>query len=186
MARYRRYRLAKLKVELTSERQASWTFTREPVSGTELTYRVEDANFDRLNVWEFFVRVPDAGDERIEVRPHTTPNMKAWIGLERRSLTFARAGRAAYRGWYYCQIALADPTGERTKDVLRKDERSQLPPWFEDLATRLRVKDTVRATKGNDADALVAIVRPDDHRLMIGLFFATKVWVLKEQVVMGG
>jgi len=29
-------------------------------------------------------------------------------------------------------------------------------------------------------------VRPDDHRLMIGLFFATKVWVLKEQVVMGG
>jgi hypothetical protein len=186
MARYRRYRLDKLKVELTSERQASWTFTREPVSGMELTYRVEDGNFERNNVWEFFVRVPKAVDERIEVRPHTTPNVKAWIGLERRSLTFSRAGRAAYRGWCYCQIALADPTGERTKDVLRKDERSLLPSWFDDLATRLRVKDTVRATKGNDADGLVAIVRPDDHRLMIGLFFATKVWVLKEQVVLAG
>lgn len=184
MPRYRRYRLAKLQIEAMGERRASWTFTREPVSGTELTYAVVDANTATRNFWEFLVRVPQGSADRIEVRPRATPSLKAWIGLERRSLTFARAGRPAYRGYYYCQIALADPTGERTKDVLKKHERSRLPPWFDELGTRLRVKDTVRTTRGNDADQLVAIVRPSEHALMIGLFFATKVWVLKEKVVL--
>jgi hypothetical protein len=186
MPRYRRYRLAKLQIEAMGERRASWTFTREPVSGTEFTYAVVDANTANHHFWEFLVRVPSAGDERIEVRPRATPSLKSWVGLERRSLTFARAGRSSYRGWYYCQIALADPTGERTKDVLKKQERSLLPPWFEDVNARLRVKETVRSTKGNDADQLVAIVRPAEHDLMIKLFFATKVWVLKEKVVVAG
>ncbi len=163
MPRYRRYRLEKLQITPMGERHASWTFTREPVSG---------------------VRVPSAGDDRIEVRPRATPSLKAWIGLERRSLTFARASRTGYRGRYYCQIALADPTGERTKDVLKKHERALLPPWFDEVSTRLRVKGTVRSTKGNDADQLVAVVRPSEHAVMIGLFFATKVWVLKEKVVL--
>jgi hypothetical protein len=184
MPRYRRYRLAKLQVAAMGERRASWTFTREPVSGTELTYAVVDANSANRNFWEFLVRVPSAGDERIEVRPRATPSLKAWIGLERRSLTFARATRAGYRGWYYCQIALADPTGERTKDVLKKQERGLLPSWFDDFGSRLRVKETVRSTRGHDADQLVAVVRPSEHALMIGLFFATKVWVLKERVVL--
>ena len=130
------------------------------------------------------MRVPSSGDERIEVRPRLTPGLKAWVGLERRSLTFARASRPGYRGWYYCQIALADPTGERTKDVLKKQERALLPPWFDEVSARLRVKGTVRSTKGNDADQLVAMVRPAEHELMIKLFFATKVWVLKEKVVL--
>jgi hypothetical protein len=184
MPRYRRYRLAKLQIDAIGERRASWTFTREPVSGTEFMYAVTDANSTTRHFWEFLVRVPSAADERIEVRPRATPSLKAWIGLERRSLTFVRASRAGYRGWYYCQIALADPTGERTKDVLKKHERAQLPPWFDDVSARLRVKETVRSTKGNDGDQLVAVVRPAEHGLMIGLFFATKVWVLKEKVVM--
>jgi hypothetical protein len=184
MPRYRRYRLEKLQIAPMGERRASWTFTREPVSGTEFTYAVVDANNATRHFWEFLVRVPSAGDDRIEVRPRATPSLKAWIGLERRSLTFARASRTGYRGRYYCQIALADPTGERTKDVLKKHERALLPPWFDDVSTRLRVKGTVRSTKGNDADQLVAVVRPAEHAVMIGLFFATKVWVLKEKVVL--
>jgi hypothetical protein len=184
MPRYKRYRLAKLQIEAMGERRASWTFTREPVSGTEFTYAVVDANTSTHHFWEFLVRVPSAGDERIEVRPRATPSLRAWVGLERRSLTFARAGKSGYRGWYYCQIALADPTGERTKDVLKKQERALLPSWFDDVSARLRVKETVRSTKGNDADQLIAVVRPAEHDLMIKLFFATKVWVLKEKVVL--
>jgi hypothetical protein len=42
----------------------------------------------------------------------------------------------------------------------------------------------VRATRANDADELVALVRPDEHERMIALFFATKVWILKESVVL--
>jgi hypothetical protein len=76
------------------------------------------------------------------------------------------------------------PTGERTKDVVRIGQRGGLPPWFGEFDSRLRRKETVRATKGNDADELVALVRAAEHDRMIALFFATKVWVLKEGVVL--
>ena len=182
MPRHPRYRTAKLQIVASSERAATWTFTREPVSGTEYTYGVVDGNFRGRNLWEFTVRVPEGRDDRIEVRPRLTPRLKAWAGLERRSLTFTRARRAAYRGWHYCQVALADPTGERTKDVVRIGQRAALPAWFDDFASRLRRKETVRATRGNDGDELVVLVRPDEHDRMIALFFATKAWVLKERV----
>ena len=60
MPRYRRYRLAKLQIEAMGERRASWTFTREPVSGTEFTYAVVDANTANHHFWEFLVRVPQS------------------------------------------------------------------------------------------------------------------------------
>jgi hypothetical protein len=182
MPRYRRYKTKKLDVAPAGERPASWTFARDTVSGSEFAYLVRDRNVSDRQVWEFLVRVPNDREARIEVRPRTVPNVRVWAGLERRSLTFTRARRRGYEGRYYCQIALADPTGERTKDVIRGDERRRLPSWFEDFGARLREKATVRATKGFDADQLVAIVGADEHQLMIGLFFATKVWVLKEAV----
>ncbi len=184
MPRYRRYRLDRLEVVPQGERPASWIFARRPVLGTEHTYLVVDHNVESRNVWEFLIRVPEDPAEYIEVRPARVPVVKLWAGLERRSLTFARARRGAYRGWCYCQIALADPTGARTKDVVRGDQRARLPPWFADLQGRLRLKGTVRATRGNDADQLVAVVRPDEVGAMIGLFFATKVWVLRERVLL--
>lgn len=184
MPRSKRYSVAKLATSHANERPALWTFAREPVSGTEYTYQVTDHNFTARNTWEFLVRVPDRRTDRIEVRPSAVPNLRSWAGLERRSLTFTQARRPNYRGWHYCQIALADPTGERTKDVVRGHERSKLPRWFEELSGQLREKKTVRATKGADGDELVALVRPDDHAGMIALFFATKIWVLKEGVVL--
>lgn len=184
MPRYKRYRLDKLDVSLADERPATWDFAREPVSGTQYLYTVRDGNFPARNAWDFAVKVPKAPNGRIEVRPANTPPGKAWAGLQRRSLTFTRATKGSYKGWHYCQIALADPTGERTKHVTRKDERHDLPPWFQDLGNRIREKSTVRATKGHDGNQLVCTVRPDDHATMIGLFFATKVWVLKESVVL--
>ena len=184
MPRYRRYRTDKLDITLAAERPASWTFARDIVSGTEFAYVVHDRNFSGRNSWEFVVRAPNDRNGRVEVRPRTVPNLRVWAGLERRSLTFTRARRQGYHAWYYCQVALADPTGERTKDVIRGHERHDLPAWFEDFGTRLREKATVRATKGFGADELVAIVGADDHQRMIGLFFATKVWVLKETVLL--
>ena len=184
MPRYPKYQSGKLQIIGSTERPASWTFTREPVSGTEFTYAVVDGNFRSRNVWEFTIRVPTGRDERIEVRPRLTPSLAAWAGLERRSLTFTRARKTAYGGWVFCQIAIAYPTGERTKDVVKIGQRASLPPWFADFASRLRRKETVRATKGHGADELVALVRPAEHDRMIALFFATKVWVLKEGVVL--
>jgi hypothetical protein len=155
------------------------------MSGAEQTYAVRDENFSSRNEWEFVVRIPRDRDERIEVRPRTTPNVKAWAELPDRSLTFSRATKGAARGKWYCQVALADPTGAKSRDIVRGDQRSQLPRWFDPLRGRMRVKQDVRNTRGTDGEALVVLVPADDHAAMIRLFFATKVWVLKERIALG-
>jgi hypothetical protein len=78
-------------------------------------------------------------------------------------------------------VALADATGRKTKDVVRTDQRHQLPKWFDLIGHRLRAKESVRRTRGTDGKALVALVQDADHEMMIRLFFAMKVWVLKEK-----
>lgn len=185
MAVRARYRLDRITVETGEERASTWTFGREPVAGTEHTYMVKDGNFPSRNLWEFIVRAPNDREGRIEVRPRTTPNAKVWAELPDRSLTFSRATKGEARGKWYCQVALADPSGERTKDVVRGDERGELPAWFDPLKSRMRVKQNVRNTRGTDGQALVVLVPADDHAAMIRLFFATKVWILKERIALG-
>jgi hypothetical protein len=151
------------------------------MSGIEQTYAVRDENFRSRNEWEFVIRIPRDRDERIEVRPRTTPNVKAWAELPDRSLTFSRATKGPARGKWYCQVALADPTGHKSRDIVRGDERRLLPRWFDALKGRMRLKEKVRTTRGTDGQALVVLVPAGDHVSMIRLFFATKVWILKER-----
>jgi hypothetical protein len=181
MAPRRRYQLDRVAVESGEQRASTWTFGRKPVVGNERSYTVRDGNFPSRNEWEFVVRTPNLRDGRIEVRPITTPNVKVWAELPDRSLNFSRATIGDARGKLYCKVALADPTGARSRNVVRSDERGELPPWFDSLRGRMRLKQKVRTTKGNDGEDLVVLVRPDDHETMIRLFFATKVWVLKER-----
>ena len=141
-----------------------------------------DGNFPTRNLWEFMVRIPKTRGQRLEVRPRTTPNVKVWAELTDRSLTFARATKGEARGRWYCPVALADPTGQRSRDIIRGDQRHQLPAWFTSLQGRMRLKQNVRPTKGTDGESLVILVQPDDYAAMIRLFFATKVWVLKEGI----
>ena len=185
MASRKRYDLDRVAVESGGSRPATWTFAGDAVSGTERSYTVTDGNFDRQNAWEFIVRVPKARGARIEVRPRSTPNVKAWAELPDRSLTFLPATRGDARGRWYCQVALADPTGGRSKDVVRGDERSLLPKWFDRLQGRMRLKKNIRQTRGTDGESLVVLVPAGDHAGMIRLFFATKVWVLKERITVG-
>ena len=184
MARTTRYRMDRVHIEAGDARASSWTFGGQPVSGTEQTYFVRDDNFPARNGWEFVVRTPSGRDARIEVRPRTTPNVKVWAELSDRSLTFLRATKGEARGKWYCKVALADPTGAKSRDVVRGDERSLLPPWFDALKGRMRKKQSVRTTHGNDGEDLVVLVAADDYAAMIRLFFATKVWVLKERITL--
>ena len=181
----KRYQLDKVTVEPAGSRDSSWTFAGDAVRGTEHSYLVVDGNFPSRNIWEFIVRVPATRDGRVEVRPRTAPAVKAWAELPDRSLTFSRATRGAARGKWYCQVALADATGEKSKSVVRTDERDELPAWFEPLKGRMRRKEVVKPTKGTDGNSLVILIPADDHAFMIRLFFATKVWILKERVVVG-
>ena len=109
------------------------------------------------------------------------PNVRAWAGMDRRALMFERVTMGRYRGAFYCKVALADPTGQRTRVIARVDERARLPYWFRSLRTRMRSKEAIRRTRGTDGDALVIVVAPNDHRQMIALFLAAKAWVLKER-----
>ena len=181
----KRYQLAKVAVEEAGVRPANWTFAGEAMRGTEHGYMVTDGNFPARNRWEFIVRVPRERGGRLEVRPRSTPAVKAWEELTDRSLTFSRATRGPARGKAYCQVALADARGEKSKSVVRADERHELPAWFAPLNSRMRRKEVVKPTRGTDGNALVILVPPDDHQFMIRLFFATKVWVLKEGVTVG-
>jgi hypothetical protein len=174
------YRLERVLVEPGQSRPATWTFGGATQQGTEQVYHVTDTNFPARNQWEFVVRIPKGRGERLEVRPRGTPNVKVWAELPDRSLTFMRATRGEARGYRYCQVALADATGERSRAIVRTDQRDELPPWFDALRSRMRVKENVKPTKGTDGRALVLLVPEGDHEFMIRLFFALKVWVLKE------
>ena len=185
MAPRTRYRLDRVTVEPGEQRASTWTFGGKPMSGIEQTYSVRDENSPSRNQWEFVVRMPKDRDERIEVRPRTTPNVKVWAELPDRSLTFSRATKGDARGKWYCQVALADPTGARSRDIVRADQRRELPRWFDSLKGRMRKKQNVRNTRGTDGEVLVVLVSADDHAAMIRLFFATKVWVLKERIALG-
>jgi hypothetical protein len=104
--------------------------------------------------------------------------------LPDRSLTFLRATKGEARGKWYCKVALADPTGVKSRNVVRGDERGELPPWFDAIKGRMRRKQSVRTTRGNDGEDLVVLVAADDHVAMIRLFFAMKVWILKEKIAL--
>jgi hypothetical protein len=195
MASRKRYRLDQVAVEPGETRRAKWTFAKggrqAPVKGTELLYTVTDGNLSGRNKWEFLVRVPDDSDGRVEVRPRSTPPTQTWKALTYRSLQFQKATKGEARGKRYCKVSLAvppkgrakdDPRGTRTKDVIRGDQRRDLPKWFESLQGRMRTKESVRSTRGTDGNTLVILVQPDDYAMMIRLYFAMKVWVLKEGI----
>jgi hypothetical protein len=195
MASRKRYRLDQVAVEPGEVRKAKWSFAKggrqAPVKGNEHLYTVTDGNLGGRNRWEFLVRVPDESDGRVEIRPKATPPVQAWKALTYRSLQFQKATKGDARGKRYCKVSLAvppagrakeDPRGNRTKDVIRGDQRRDLPKWFESLQGRMRTKERVRSTRGTDGNTLVILVNPDDHALMIRLYFAMKVWVLKEGI----
>ena len=180
----KRYRLDRIQVTPLQSRQASWSFAGSPVQGSELAYAVVDRNFTSRNAWEFIVRVPADRKGRIEVRPRTVPTLNVWAELPDRSLTFSPATRGSARGMWYAQVALADPTGGRSRTIVNVSERGELPHWFSALGRRLRRKEAVKPTRGTDANALVVLVAAGDHAEMIRLFFATKVWILGERIVL--
>ena len=195
MASRKRYRLDLVALEPGETRRAKWTFAKggrqAPVKGTEHLYTVTDGNLSGRNKWEFLVRVPDDSDGRVEVRPRSTPPTQTWKALTYRSVQFQKATKGEARGKRYCKVSLAvppkgrakdDPRGTRTKDVIRGDQRRDLPKWFETLQGRMRTKESVRSTRGTDGNTLVILVQPDDYAMMIRLYFAMKVWVLKEGI----
>jgi hypothetical protein len=195
MASRKRYRLDQVAVEAGEVRRGKWSFAKggrqAPVRGSEHQYAVTDENLNGRNRWEFLVRVPDDPDGRVEIRPRSTPPMQTWKALTYRSLQFQKATKGDARGKRYAKVSLAvppsgrateDPRGTRTKDVIRWDERRDLPRWFDGLQGRMRTKERVRSTRGTDGNSLVVLVNPEDHAMMIRLYFAMKIWVLKEGI----
>ncbi len=142
-----------------------------------------DENFDRLNEWIFSVRVPNKPGQ-IVVQPQTVPGKKVFAQVGRRPITFQKATKHPYRKHAYCKVHLADPTMEKTWRGTSRGDRSKFPRWFKYFRNRMRLKDTVTTTAGNDGYDQVVLIAPDDHERMIRLYFAMRVWVLQDYIIL--
>jgi len=154
---------------------------REQTWGTDFIYRVVDRNFDRLNEWKFLIRVPEDPGQ-IVVQPQIVPGKKVFAGIGRRSIIFVRATKHPFRRRVYCKVHLAAPITGSWRGTSRGD-RGQLPPWFKYFRHRMRLKETVTTTAGKDGFDQVITILPADHKRMIRVYFALRVWVLQENIV---
>jgi hypothetical protein len=182
MTRPKRYEPTKVDVVFQEERRSTWKWDRQTIRGNELIYEVIDRNFDRLNRWIFSVKVPNDEGQTV-VQPQSVPGKKVFAGLERRSIVFRRATKNPHRTQLYCKANLADPTGSKTRLSTRRGERYLLPIWFQYFIRHMRLKHTVTTTAGHDGESQVVLVGRDDYERMIRLFFALRVWVLQEDIV---
>jgi len=174
------YKTKKLEIEMVDERNASWRFSDHTVRGTEYVYEVKDTNFSRLNCWTFAVRAPHKVYGDIVVQPLNSPGKRVWAGLDRKAVVLVRAHKNPFRSMVYCKLNLADPSGSQTKRGTKRGDRGALPKWFQPFVWRMRLKNTVTTTQGSDANAQVVLIENDDHKTMLRLYFALKVWVMEE------
>ena len=114
----------------------------------EHTFEAVDRNFPSRNGWKFAVFVPKDWRKGtyVSVRPLVTPNRKVWSGLDRRSVQFAPCTKLSHRRKCYGIVAVSDPSGAKTRVILRKTD--PLPPWLE--AFRLTAKERVTTSRAND------------------------------------
>lgn len=181
MNRRKTYEPRSVDVNFEEERRSSWKWGGRTIRGVESVYSITDRNFDRLNRWEFTVRVPGKLGQ-VVVQPKTVPGKRAFAELARRSIVFVKATKRSHRGRLYCKANLADPTGEKNRLSTSRGERGLLPAWFDYFRPHMRLKNTVTTTAGYDGKAQVVTVARDDHERMIRLFFALRVWVLQENL----
>ncbi len=159
------------------EKDAYWEFQHNVTRGAIYHYTALDAN-ERLPLpWWFVVQIPGEllKGEYILLQTLDYPRTKAWTPVARMVINFGKATMAAYRGFLYAKVRLADPEG--AQKYVTWQHRRALPPYL--TAFDLRPKKRVATTRGSDAETLVAVVPRDDHACMIRLFFATKVWPLE-------
>lgn len=176
------YSALKVEVLLQEERRSSWKWNSRTIRGSEFVYEAVDRNFDRFNRWTFSVKVPQDGGQ-IVVQPQSVPGKKVFAGLERRSVVFIKATKNPHRTRLYCKANLADPTGEKNRLSTKRGDRSLLPSWFKYFIPDMRLKQTVTTTAANDGQSQVVLVGRDDYERMIRLFFALRVWVLQEGII---
>lgn len=124
------------------------------------------------------MQVPDdwTKDNYINVRPVAVPNRNVWAELDRRAISFQRATIGRHLAKVYAKLAIADVQGEKTRRVLKKDNKKFMPKWLKEFHPVQ--KQRVTKSAANDGEHLVAVVDRDDHIRMIKLFMALKPWVL--------
>ncbi|MDB5357260.1 MAG: hypothetical protein JWN24_3713 [Phycisphaerales bacterium] len=167
------------------ERRSSWKWNGHAIRGSEITYKVIDYNFDRLNIWMFTVKVPTKLGQ-VVIQPQAVPGKKAFSDLQRRSIIFVKATKHPYRRKLYCKAFVADPTGEKNRLGISRGRRNSLPNWFRPLFPSFRLKQTVATTAGTDGESQVILVAPTDYKKMVRVYFALRVWVLQEHVLING
>ena len=174
----RRFEAHKLVIKAAGQRPARWKWQKRNIRGTEYDYRVLDYNFSRYRRWLIRISEPDAFDHGayVKVQPINVPARKLFAGLERRSINLPLGTVGDYKHYLYAKVSISDIGGRKNRLYVKSSDRQGLPQWLRSF--KLRKKETVAFTDAFDGDALVAVIRPGDHRAMIRLFLASKAWVL--------
>lgn len=121
---------------------------------------------------------------RVIVQPQIVPGKRAFAGIERRSIVLQKATKHPHRKYLYCKVHLADPSMEKNWRGTTWGDRDQLPEWFNYFRNRMRLKRTVATTAGNDGFDQVILIGQEDYERMIRVFFALRVWILQENIIL--
>ena len=196
MASRKRYRLDQVAVEPGEVRRAKWTFAKggrqAPVRGNRAPLHGDRRQSRRPEQ----VGVPGAGAGRRRTDGwRSGPDDTADPHLEGADLPLApipegHQGRA--RGKRYCQGVArrsAQPDARRTIPAGTAPRTSSgatsaaiFPSGSRASRAGCGPRSGSAAPEGTDGNTLVILVNPDDHAMMIRLYFAMKVWVLKEGI----
>lgn len=177
--KHKSFKAVSVKVKLISEnRDGHWKFHESQFTGIIYEYEVEDQNFRSPYKWIFEVCVPNKfhREAYILVKPTQHPQKSYWASIERKMVNFARVKTGVYRGWVYAKLNIADVTDKKNKIGITKGKRSFLPIYIRKF--NLRLKKTAVSTRGTDSNYEIAVTQPQNHRAMIRLFFALKIWVM--------
>jgi hypothetical protein len=168
----------RLSIRLESESPGTWRWHKGTVRGTIKEFSVVDANYGRHIRCKFQVRVPRGKGDYVTVVPSGVPALKAMAGMDRRSASFARCHRQLYLGKAYHPIAVCSPSLAKNFRRMSRGSRGLLPRWLRGFTIRL--KKTVTHADGNDRNQQVVVVRREDWRKMIWVYFAEKIWPVRE------
>ena len=166
-----------------------WTLTQFQ-KGFKSAYRhyvqVIDRNGKKPTKWMFKIEEVSLGRRgmQIGVGPVHTPKGDLMLELlSRRSIQSKRHPASDDPERYYAEMWLSDVTGNKNRLLVREEDAKLMPPWIKKIYLNDNDRWFLRskmepATRRESI--CITIWKSEAHRVLIELFFATRVWVLQE------
>ena len=153
-------------------------------------YYVEvlDQNSKKPTKWMFKIEEVSIGKAgmKIGVSPIHTPKGNILLQLlSRRSIQSKRRTDKSNPNSYFAELWLHDISGQKNRLLVRDGDQKKLPPWIKQNYLKDKTKCFLRKAmdkKTKRTSVCVNINKQNAHRELIELFFASRVWILENQI----